>query len=236
MMKNFTEYLNEHLLDEAILAKLKSGVHNFFNDDQLPATNKEEMHHGGITVTKLDTTEANQHRFKPHFEPTHTIKIHGVDHIVGKEIGKPGNTIYRKGANGTHTEVSGFRLLHEHPSLTKVKLGHDIHADHKEAFRTMPISGYKGKVAKVMHLDPTSHVGGVSVRSMQLLALRHHSAGPHLIDAALKSQHKVDPIIFKKAITLHGLSRQQATDASHNTHLMSHQYIATSVRDRLTQP
>ena len=236
MMKSFTEHLNEHLLDEAILANLKSSIHNFFNDDQMPATNKEEFHHGGISVSKLNATTANQHRFKTHFEPTHTIKINGVDHVVGKELGKPGNTIYRKGANGTHTEVSGFRLLHEHPEITRAKIGHEIHADHKEAFRTMPISGYKGKVAKVMQLDPNSHVGGVSVRSMQLLALRHKSAGPHLVDAAIKSPHKVDPIIFKKAITLHGLNRQQATDASHNPHLMSHQYISTAVRDRLTQP
>lgn len=251
-MKTFLEHLNQEILDEGALHDIgkhiqkglnivsdasRKAVDSVIPKDFAPRTLRHEINTGPVQVKKIDASNVRNFQIRPDFHPTHIIKINGIDHIIGNELGKEGPQVYqiRHAANGITTKnIPGFRLLHEHPILHHTFIGRNIYKANRDAFNDLPITASKGDINRVMKMKTTDNRHGVPVVTMQYLALHHPNAGPHVVDALIKNSEAA-PEVLKKAMTMHGVSRDQAREILNSPHITD-QVIISTAHDRLTRP
>lgn len=240
-MRTFLEILTENILDESVFNDVKKIVGNIGHQ----LTKSEYLRHGvkvkdevsgnGISVKPLQPGEITQHRMNGiHFIPTHTIKTADGVHVVGKDFNdSTKHVIYKKRADGTFHEVSGFDLLHSHPTILQSHIGQQLYKQHREAFKALPITASSSKIENILSKNKRDTIGGVSVHNMQKIAVNHKNAGPGAVDALINSNHH-DHDMLRRAITHHGLTRKQATKIIRAPHI--HHAIKTIAHGRLTQP
>lgn len=219
---------------------------NFLNKDWFINDPVHEINHRTFSVRKVDASNVHKLRVNTNFEPTHILHINGTHYIVGRELGLEGHQVYRinhtKDSTGkntiTHTNVSGFKLLHEHPELTRTHIGRDIYNEHKEEFRQLPLTASASQIQRVMGLNPVEKTGSTLNSTLMGIAAKHHNTTSKAIDAALRSQYKdkIGNMMYKRLITMHGLTREQATIIKNMPHLMGHPQIAATVTNRLSRP
>lgn len=251
-MKTYKEHVEENIqLDENFLKTLTHGAQKAADviskatftvlpKEILPQA-EHEMHSGPLKVTKLDATNMHQFHINPNFIPTHTVNIHtGIvghqynTHVIGNELGKTGPQVYRKNDNGTYTNISSFRLLHEHPNLIKTHIGAAIYHSNAKLFDILPIAASRGDIRRTMQLDPNSTIHGVPVSSIQKLAISHPHASQSSVGHLL-AHPNVNQMVLKQAIIRHGMSKDHAQMLLSHPGVTHHDLIQAA-QNRLTQP
>ncbi len=250
-MKTYLEYISENTepLDEGVLSTIGKGAlraADIINSATYKVIPREilpppahDLHMGSFRVNKLDASNMGLHHVNPNFIPSHIVKIstgnsHPDTHIIGNELGKNGPQVYRKNANGTYTNISSFRLMHEHPDLARTQIGHEIHSANKEAFKTLPITASSGDIRRVMAMNPNDTHHGLPVSTLQKLALNHPSSSQANVGHLL-SNPNVNQMILKHALIRHGMTKEHANNIMSLPNV-THTDIIDAARNRLTQP
>lgn len=251
-MKTYKQHLEESVqLDENFLKTLTQGAQkaaDVMSKAAFTVLPKEilpqathEMNVGPLKVTKLDASNLHQFHINANFIPTHTVNIHTGNvgqnydtHVVGNELGKVGPQVYRKNSNGTYTNISSFRLLHEHPDLIKTHIGASIYHSNAALFDKLPIAASRSDVRRVMQLDPTATIHGMPVSTLQKLAIAHPHASQRSVGHLLDNPN-VNQMVLKQAIIRHGMSKEHANMLLSHSGVTHHDLIQAA-HNRLAQP